>query len=76
MDVVSVAWQGVELNTLLEEGKLAAIPLLVFANKQDLISAMAAKEVLTCSYPRLPLLRGTYIVAVTFPCCVVHILLQ
>lgn len=35
---------GVELNSLLEEQKLAGIPVLVLANKQDLINAMPAKE--------------------------------
>ena len=32
------------MNSLLEEDKLAGVPLLVFANKQDLMNAMAAKE--------------------------------
>mmetsp|Transcript_12333 Transcript_12333/g.21375 ORF Transcript_12333/g.21375 Transcript_12333/m.21375 type:complete len:181 (+) Transcript_12333:87-629(+) len=36
---------GVELNMLLEEDKLAGIPLLIFANKQDLLNAYPAKEV-------------------------------
>jgi len=35
---------GVELNALMEEQKLAGVPLLVFANKQDLLGAMPAKE--------------------------------
>jgi len=35
---------GVELNALMEEQKLAGVPLLVFANKQDLLNAMPAKE--------------------------------
>eukprot|EP01112_Ceratiomyxa_fruticulosa_P004758 TRINITY_DN152_c0_g1_i1.p1 TRINITY_DN152_c0_g1~~TRINITY_DN152_c0_g1_i1.p1 ORF type:complete len:178 (-),score=38.95 TRINITY_DN152_c0_g1_i1:153-686(-) len=35
---------GIELNMLLEEEKLAGIPLLIFANKQDLISAQPAQE--------------------------------
>jgi ADP-ribosylation factor-like protein 3 len=35
---------GVELNSLLEEEKLAGIPLLILANKQDLINAMTAEE--------------------------------
>lgn len=36
---------GMELQLLLEETKLAGIPLLVFANKQDLINALPAKEI-------------------------------
>lgn len=35
---------GVELNALLEEEKLAGVPLLIFANKQDLLNAMTPKE--------------------------------
>jgi len=35
---------GQELNQLLEEEKLAGVPVLVFANKQDLLNAMPAKE--------------------------------
>uniref|UniRef100_A0A5S6QS62 ADP-ribosylation factor-like protein 3 n=1 Tax=Trichuris muris TaxID=70415 RepID=A0A5S6QS62_TRIMR len=33
---------GMELMELLEEEKLAAVPLLVFANKQDLVNAVTA----------------------------------
>uniref|UniRef100_A0A7S0YMS3 ADP-ribosylation factor-like protein 3 n=1 Tax=Hemiselmis tepida TaxID=464990 RepID=A0A7S0YMS3_9CRYP len=36
---------GVELNTLLEEEQLAGVPLLLFANKQDLLNAMAPDDV-------------------------------
>eukprot|EP00762_Andalucia_godoyi_P000200 ANDGO_02329.mRNA.1 ADP-ribosylation factor-like protein 3 len=36
---------GVELQLLLEETKLAGVPLLVFANKQDLINALPAHEI-------------------------------
>lgn len=36
---------GAELNQLLEEEKLAGVPLLVFANKQDLLNAAPAGEV-------------------------------
>lgn len=36
---------GVELNSLLEEEKLAGVPVLIFANKQDLLNAMPPKEV-------------------------------
>lgn len=36
---------GVELGQLLEEEKLDGIPLLVFANKQDLLNALPASDV-------------------------------
>lgn len=36
---------GVELGQLLEEEKLDGIPLLVFANKQDLLNALPSSEV-------------------------------
>jgi ADP-ribosylation factor-like protein 3 len=36
---------GAELGQLLEEEKLADAPCLVFANKQDLLSAQPAKEI-------------------------------
>jgi len=36
---------GVELGQLMEEEKLMHVPLLVFANKQDLMNAMAAEEI-------------------------------
>mmetsp|Transcript_34863 Transcript_34863/g.78770 ORF Transcript_34863/g.78770 Transcript_34863/m.78770 type:complete len:180 (-) Transcript_34863:2-541(-) len=36
---------GVELNQLLDEEKLAGVPLLLFANKQDLMNAMGPDEV-------------------------------
>lgn len=36
---------GVELGQLLEEEKLDGIPLLIFANKQDLLNALPAAEV-------------------------------
>jgi len=36
---------GVELNLLLEEEKLLGAPVLIFANKQDLISALTPKEI-------------------------------
>lgn len=35
---------GLELQQLLEEEKLAGVPLLVFANKQDLLSSLSAAE--------------------------------
>lgn len=34
-----------ELTQLLEEDELAGVPVLVFANKQDLLNAMTAAEV-------------------------------
>jgi len=36
---------GSELNELLNEDKLGGVPLLVFANKQDLLQARAANEI-------------------------------
>ena len=36
---------GVELQSLLEEAKLANVPLMIFANKQDLISAAPPDKV-------------------------------
>ena len=39
---------GVELQQLLDEEKLSSVPLLVLANKQDLINAMSADEVRAC----------------------------
>lgn len=34
-----------ELDYLLEEEKIAGVPILIFANKQDLIGAMSAEEI-------------------------------
>lgn len=34
-----------ELEHLLEEEKVAGVPMLIFANKQDLIGAMSAEEI-------------------------------
>lgn len=36
---------SVELNELLGEEKLADVPLLIYANKQDLINAVLASEI-------------------------------
>lgn len=36
---------GTELDAILDEEKLAAVPLMVFANKQDLLGAATAAEV-------------------------------
>ena len=42
---------GVELGQLLEEEKLAHVPVLIFANKQDLMNAMGPEEVRkTCQF--------------------------
>lgn len=38
---------GVELGQLLEEEKLGHVPVLIFANKQDLMNAMSPEEVNT-----------------------------
>lgn len=43
-----------ELSTLLEEEALAGVPVLVFANKQDLLNAMTAAEVIPARAERLP----------------------
>ena len=37
---------GAELESLLQEERLAGVPLLVFANKQDLLNAMKEDEVI------------------------------
>ena len=36
-----------ELSDLLQETKLKGVPLLVFANKQDLLNAKEAKEIVS-----------------------------
>ena len=36
---------GEELQSLLEEDKLAGVPILIYANKQDLITAAPADEI-------------------------------
>jgi len=35
---------GIELGQLLDEEKLAGVPLVIFANKQDLLSALSVVE--------------------------------
>jgi len=40
---------GGELQELLQEERLAGVPLLVFANKQDLLNAMKEDEVRECA---------------------------
>ncbi|ESO98977.1 hypothetical protein LOTGIDRAFT_187225 [Lottia gigantea] len=36
---------GEELNDLLEEERLAGVPVIIFANKQDLVSAASATDI-------------------------------
>jgi len=36
---------GVELQQLLDEEKLASVPLLIMANKQDLMNALSPDEI-------------------------------
>ena len=36
---------GIELTNLLNDEKLENVPLLVFANKQDLLNALSADEI-------------------------------
>ena len=36
---------GEELQSLLEEDKLAGVPILIYANKQDLINALPVDEI-------------------------------
>ena len=36
---------GSELNDLLSQDKLSGVPVLIFANKQDLINSMPADEI-------------------------------
>ena len=36
---------GLELNSLIEEEKLHSVPILIFANKQDLINALTPNEI-------------------------------
>jgi len=38
---------GVELRNLLQEDKLQNVPLLVFANKQDILSALSTDEIIS-----------------------------
>lgn len=47
---------GAELQTLLDEEKLAGVPLLIFANKQDLITAASVAEL--CDKLGLNSIRG------------------
>jgi len=44
-DRIRIEETGIEFNTLLEENKLAGVPVLVFANKQDLPNALPASEI-------------------------------
>ncbi len=45
---------GLELQDLLKEQKLQRVPVLVFANKQDLMTALPGDQVRICLI-RLPL---------------------
>ena len=45
-DRYRIAECGEELQSLLEEDKLAGVPCLVYANKQDLMYALPAEEVI------------------------------
>ena len=38
-------WVEVKIKFDLQEDKLAGIPMLIYANKQDLISALPAEEI-------------------------------
>lgn len=40
-----LAETGQELSELLKDSKLAKVPVLVFANKQDLVTALTGDEV-------------------------------
>merc|ERR1711998_280582 len=44
-DTRRVEETGIELGQLLEEEKLAGVPVLIFANKQDLLNAMGPEEI-------------------------------
>ncbi|KAJ3067837.1 ADP-ribosylation factor protein 3 [Podochytrium sp. JEL0797] len=46
-DRVRLEETGLELNQLLEDMKLAEVPLLVFANKQDVVNAIPGDEIAT-----------------------------
>lgn len=38
---------GIELNELIDDEKLDTVPVLVLANKQDLVNALSAKDIAT-----------------------------
>mmetsp|Transcript_44096 Transcript_44096/g.61281 ORF Transcript_44096/g.61281 Transcript_44096/m.61281 type:complete len:183 (-) Transcript_44096:176-724(-) len=44
-DQKRIAESGSELSRILEEEDLASVPLLIFANKQDLLQALPADEI-------------------------------
>merc|ERR1712117_897368 len=44
-DAARLGESGRQLKSLLEEEKLGDVPLLVFANKQDLLQAMPADQI-------------------------------
>lgn len=41
---------GQELGELLQETKLQKVPLLIFANKQDLVTALPGDEVIIIGF--------------------------
>jgi len=45
-DDYRITESNTELKTLMEENKLANVPLLVFANKQDIETSLSADEVI------------------------------
>mmetsp|Transcript_9973 Transcript_9973/g.16053 ORF Transcript_9973/g.16053 Transcript_9973/m.16053 type:complete len:182 (-) Transcript_9973:79-624(-) len=45
-DEKRVGEAGTELNKLLEEPKLAGVPVLILANKQDLVGALSPKDII------------------------------
>ena len=57
-----------QLKSILVEPELAGVPLLVFANKQDLLSAMEAEEVSVFPFRVTPF--GERTVGATIPCAV------
>lgn len=57
-DLARLTETGFELAALLEEERLAGLPLLVLANKQDLATAETPDSVLIFSYSRLQQLLG------------------
>lgn len=46
-DINRVEETGVELNELLDDEKLSGVPVLVLANKQDMVNAQSAKDIAT-----------------------------
>ena len=44
-DMMRMEETGIELGQLLDEEKLEGVPVLIFANKQDLLNASSAEEI-------------------------------